>query len=1476
MNNGNERIGGKFCDDSINDATSTCLLRTFSSRRSKYVLRKSAQLRLQQFFQTTNGRSNLLFLQGRNIVSPPSLSTSLLIPSIETFQNCCENGFLSNFPFPGENQIFMIILQTVLRYVLNGTSIAFQRACKLFLFESPSALRQIMLNEVCSSITIEANLNKISIIDYSNMIFMRTCSFLSSIGYHITILAIDGNDSLLKYINSYNISNVKLLLVADYILNSNIEKSILEKIFIQFEEIQNSRISQNKNSSKDTTVSAKYNPFASITYVQECLKNGTMYSGLLKLFKHSSNYEAEVEVSGVKVQSRHLSSIISKTFKVLIVGKDYINRSFDGDLVAIELLPISEWIHPSSASALSIDDDMLSDNNVNSSEDKKFQKNLLKFPTGKVVCVLKREERKIICVVPMKTLQENSSDRKDEYFLVNPVDKIYPRIRIRSRNWSKLQGCKVLVSLDDWSTYSEFPEGHIIKVFSGERNDWKVHIDALLMQHSIIQRPFSVQALSCLPSGYAADLHNASRYEEEMRALLGSSERKRIPWTDSNWKVPSDELLKRCDLRQSRRVFSVDPPGCQDIDDAMHVHWIQDGLLEVGVSIADATAFIPKGCALDLEAQDRGTTVYMPHSRLDMIPSRLSSDIASLQGHHDRLAITVIWKVRVTKKSNGELVTDRDDVLELDAVNDIQFDFNSIDCDDDAFDVFQSLIHSIAAMTYEQGHRLVNNLSPNIENTAFPPMGQAGQPIDSALWHVLSHDLKLLTVFSRFLKKRRILFGAIEISHGNELNFALDSTGLPVEVQEKEHFEIHSTIEELMIAANETVATILHRVMPREACLRIHSFPSIKKLQEVFILARQIGLNVPNFPEIENTDPNAMFQELQKITRDIQAELSSKKQLQNSDHLVYDWLNRLMITSMTEAKYIAGSSITGVLKDQSHVSEEAKNAIYLGHYGLGLKYYTHFTSPIRRYADMIVHRQILSVILNPNWKIFLRSGIPNTTPVNVISETHPAASSILSMDDNNLLDDLLNDVDSSFLNPEVILNKESSHHDDIISTDKGDHNVQVTNLVDESISFAYSAKQVESMTEHLNIMNRRSKQLQDDCRRLYLQFYFLEKCEHHRGIIYSLRTNGCLIYIPNFDYRGPLHLEYNFNSKESKAVVIDPLLLGLPKTSGESPSDYDKCNHNFKDSTARVFPDITCQLEFDEITTNPKKLHIVSKSSSLPLLTLIPSQMVLVEMSSRSSDNLGNVLPQIQLMLVKVFDESFNSNSLDKLMKYSSTKDMKSEKKTSLIDFINSKSQLMESTAKYLEVSSKAKGKRTKSIYSIGLTYRDIKKCNINPDLHNITQIDSLHLNAEKASSTSKKIKKSKAVDENIKYYIKDSGRRAYGNKDSVSSLFWLHDHSSTSSSDKSINSKENIERLARLSLESSKLAAMEKMKRYGEEWHDEEELPGYSSSYTSNYQSYGSNKVSDDDIFNNNKQSIQKSMQRQTKIKVAKRNSKY
>jgi exoribonuclease R len=212
----------------------------------------------------------------------------------------------------------------------------------------------------------------------------------------------------------------------------------------------------------------------------------------------------------------------------------------------------------------------------------------------------------------------------------------------------------------------------------------KSEVEALLVEYSANFSPFSASALACLPSVphpphepqapvvAAAELQNSSSSTSStsVGSAVSRQSVKKFTWTDSGWCVPDSEIANRRDIRSKCRVFSVDPPGCQDIDDAMHVRLLPNNSstssttskskkrlprrYELGVSIADVAFFVQQDSALDKAARQRGTTSYLPHARFDMLPTLLSSDLCSLHGGKDRLAVSVIWEIEEVIDSDSD------------------------------------------------------------------------------------------------------------------------------------------------------------------------------------------------------------------------------------------------------------------------------------------------------------------------------------------------------------------------------------------------------------------------------------------------------------------------------------------------------------------------------------------------------------------------------------------------------------------------------------------------------------------------------------------------------------------------------------------------------------------------------------------------------------------------------------------------------
>jgi exosome complex exonuclease DIS3/RRP44 len=174
-----------------------------------------------------------------------------------------------------------------------------------------------------------------------------------------------------------------------------------------------------------------------------------------------------------------------------------------------------------------------------------------------------------------------------------PMDKRIPPILIRTSQRDRLLFQRILVSMDSWPSESPLPLGHYVKAI-GLAGSKDVETEVLLQQHKIPHEAFPAAVMACLPP--------------------------------SDYKIDANDM-GRLDLRHLP-VLSIDPPGCKDIDDALHCIVLPNNNYQVGVHIADVTHYVKAGTAIDLEAANRSTSTYLVNKRLDMLPS--------LKGNVDR------------------------------------------------------------------------------------------------------------------------------------------------------------------------------------------------------------------------------------------------------------------------------------------------------------------------------------------------------------------------------------------------------------------------------------------------------------------------------------------------------------------------------------------------------------------------------------------------------------------------------------------------------------------------------------------------------------------------------------------------------------------------------------------------------------------------------------------------------------------------
>ncbi|KAK7901150.1 hypothetical protein WMY93_017919 [Mugilogobius chulae] len=562
-----------------------------------------------------------------------------------------------------------------------------------------------------------------------------------------------------------------------------------------------------------------------LSKVQAGIKAGTFLQGTFRASR--DNYlEGTVFVHGDGEEST----------EVLLQGLANLNRAVHQDVVAVQLLPRDKWVAPSSI--VLQDEGAAKDAAENEEDEDKALKTsaaeAVKKPTGKVVGIIKRSWRPFCGMLNVSQIKESTRH------LFTPADRRIPRIRIETRQASTLAGQRIMVAIDGWPKDSRYPNGHFVRSLGGA-GEKETEEEVLLLEHDVPHQAFSQAVLSFLP---------------------------KMPWSIT----PEDEA-KREDLRQLT-VCSVDPPGCTDIDDALHCRELDNGNLEVGVHIADVSHFIRPGNALDQEAANRGTTVYLCGKRIDMVPELLSSNLCSLRSNVERLAFSCIWEMN----HNAEILKTR---------------------------FTKSIINSKASLTYAEAQMRIDDTTMNDD---------------------ITKSLRGLNKLAKILKRRRIDNGALTLS-SLEVRFHIDSeTHDPIDLQTKELMETNSMVEEFMLLANISVAQKIYDEFPECALLRKHPAPPPSNYDILIKAAKSKNV------EIHTDSAKALADSLDVARVD--------------NFPYFNTLLRILATRcMMQAVYFC----SGMDSD-------------FHHYGLASPIYTHFTSPIRRYSDIIVHRLLAVAI----------------------------------------------------------------------------------------------------------------------------------------------------------------------------------------------------------------------------------------------------------------------------------------------------------------------------------------------------------------------------------------------------------------------------------------------------------------------------------------------------------------------------------
>ncbi|KAI8913679.1 hypothetical protein EDD86DRAFT_187525 [Gorgonomyces haynaldii] len=638
----------------------------------------------------------------------------------------------------------------------------------------------------------------------------------------------DRNDAMIRKACEWYLSHgQRVLLVTNDVKNrelcqqDNIPALGLRQYLHLYKSPQLQDLASSHDEALEEAEKFKYPPHLSKIQLSAGLKSGAFLQGTISISQH--NFLAG-------------QVLLNDQANVHVIGRVNLNRATHGDVVVIQMLPKSEW--KTSFAEKAQEDEQEEEEEALDDGDAE--------PCAKVVGIIKRSWRPLCGTVDTSNLQTTSTSTQLQTLFFWPMDKKLPKIRIRTRQAQQLRGKRIICAIDQWSQDSKYPSGHFVRVL-GDVGDKQTETQVLLLEFDVPFAPFSPLVLSNLPA------------------------------EGEQWIVKEEHLAGRRDFR-GLNVCSIDPPGCTDIDDALHCRVLDNGNLEIGVHIADVSYFVKPETPMDLEAQRRGTTVYLVDKRIDMLPSLLGTNLCSLRSNVDRLAFSCLWEMT----PNADIVS---------------------------VDFTKSVIRSKNSFTYDEAQARIDD----------------PKQVDP-----ISTGIRNLNKIAKILRKRRLEQGALTLA-SPEVRFRMeDDSQDPVDVELKELKESNALVEEFMLLANIHVAKRILDKFPESSMLRRHPKPPTTNFDGLKKALEKRGFH------LDTSTSKTLSDSLDKCV--------------NPKDPYFNKLVRIMTTRcMMQAVYFS----SGTMSQQEY-----------WHYGLATPIYTHFTSPIRRYADLQVHRLLYCCISN--------------------------------------------------------------------------------------------------------------------------------------------------------------------------------------------------------------------------------------------------------------------------------------------------------------------------------------------------------------------------------------------------------------------------------------------------------------------------------------------------------------------------------
>lgn len=452
-----------------------------------------------------------------------------------------------------------------------------------------------------------------------------------------------------------------------------------------------------------------------------------------------------------------------------------------------------------------------------------FPKRKGKKTEGQVVEILKRNKKQFVGTIEVS---------RNFAFLIpdNPSMPVHIFIPLTQLNGAK-NGQKVVAEITEWPPQSENPFGEVKHVLGMPGNN-DVEMDSILAEFE-----------------FPLFFSPASEKESEQFSPM----------------IPQDEITKRRDFRNVFTI-TIDPADAKDFDDAISLKKTQNGNWEIGVHIADVSYYVNPGSAIDKEAYERGTSIYLVDRVIPMLPERLSNQLCSLQPDKDRLCFSAVFEMDENACILGEWFG-------------------------------KTIIHSNRRFNYDEVQQIIETGKGDFAD-----------------------EILVFNKLATKLREERFRKGSFNFET-QEVRFKLDAKGKPVEIYLREMKDSNKLIEDFMLLANRRVAEWVGKkkgnTEPKTFVYRVHDSPVPEKLENFTQFITKLGYRI-NF-----TNRKSLAESFNRLFEQIKGK--------GEENMV----ETIAVRTMAKAYYTTTN---------------------IGHYGLSFPYYTHFTSPIRRYPDLMVHR----------------------------------------------------------------------------------------------------------------------------------------------------------------------------------------------------------------------------------------------------------------------------------------------------------------------------------------------------------------------------------------------------------------------------------------------------------------------------------------------------------------------------------------